>query len=222
MNCFLCRAKCGNGQYCSRRATASSYCFQHQKRGGVSTCLGVTKKGQRCLNWVKDGSCYCRLHTPDFKESKPSECPVCVESFGSEDTHLECGHWVHKACVVKSGKAECPMCRRRLTRLSRSDKDEMNRIKAQRRIDEVNEMTLTLMHEFLESIMEEVRVTEVHIGDDDDIEALIDSVNILSDSNISVSASNEQSLTRFLEGLVARIDRYEESGQDPPTPTSPA
>lgn len=40
----------------------------------------------------------------------PDDCCVCLETIDSS-SRLSCGHYIHKACVVKSGKSQCPMCR---------------------------------------------------------------------------------------------------------------
>jgi len=42
---------------------------------------------------------------------KPNECPVCYEVLRTSKP-LSCGHWVHKKCIVKSLKNECPICRK--------------------------------------------------------------------------------------------------------------
>ena len=45
----------------------------------------------------------------DWKEEKPTECPVCC---GDCDEHpLSCGHYVCSDCIVNSKKATCPCCR---------------------------------------------------------------------------------------------------------------
>lgn len=54
---------------------------------------------------------------------KPSECPVCYEPLET-DKALSCGHWVHKSCIIKSKKDNCPMCRQKV-RLSRKEKEDM-------------------------------------------------------------------------------------------------
>lgn len=54
---------------------------------------------------------------------KPSECPVCYEPLET-DKALSCGHWVHKSCIIKSKKDNCPMCRQKV-RLSRKEKKDM-------------------------------------------------------------------------------------------------
>lgn len=48
----------------------------------------------------------------DYVEEKQEECHICISSFSSEDTHLSCGHWVCKKCVIKSGNEHCPICRK--------------------------------------------------------------------------------------------------------------
>lgn len=46
-----------------------------------------------------------------IKFEKPHECPVCFETLRTSKP-LSCGHWVHKKCIVKSLKNECPICRK--------------------------------------------------------------------------------------------------------------
>lgn len=45
---------------------------------------------------------------------KPDTCILCCDALGKEEKPLECGHWMHLACVQKHFKPECPLCRRRL------------------------------------------------------------------------------------------------------------
>lgn len=49
-----------------------------------------------------------------MSELKYEECPVCLDKFTPEDKPLECGHWIHKKCVEKHFKPECPVCRKPL------------------------------------------------------------------------------------------------------------
>ena len=58
-----------------------------------------------------------------FVCEKPSECPVCYEPL-NEDKALSCGHWVHKSCIIKSKKDNCPMCRQKV-KLTRREKEDM-------------------------------------------------------------------------------------------------
>ena len=57
-------------------------------------------------------------------QEKPEECPVCYEEMASEKDSLECGHWVHVLCIQKSLKAQCPLCRHKLTNVSLFDRDD--------------------------------------------------------------------------------------------------
>lgn len=58
---------------------------------------------------------YCYRHThleePLKILEKPEECPICVETFQVEEQPLKCGHYIHRECVIKSGKRHCPICR---------------------------------------------------------------------------------------------------------------
>ena len=58
-----------------------------------------------------------------FVCEKPSECPVCYEPL-NEDKALSCGHWVHKSCIIKSKKDNCPMCRQKV-KLTRREREDM-------------------------------------------------------------------------------------------------
>lgn len=44
------------------------------------------------------------------EEKNNSKCPVCKGSCASQRSSLECGHWVHIQCVVRSGCNCCPVC----------------------------------------------------------------------------------------------------------------
>jgi len=80
------------------------------------TCHGTTKTGKRCRRLVKDGNLclHHRQKTTSWVQEKPEECPVCFESLG-RSRPLSCGHWVHRDCVLQSGKKECPICRSQVT-----------------------------------------------------------------------------------------------------------
>ena len=58
-----------------------------------------------------------------FVCEKPSECPVCYEPLET-DKALSCGHWVHKSCIIKSKKDNCPMCRQKV-KLTRKEREDM-------------------------------------------------------------------------------------------------
>ena len=50
----------------------------------------------------------------NFVEEKVDECHVCRKTFEENDKPLSCGHWICKECVCQSGKAECPLCRKKI------------------------------------------------------------------------------------------------------------
>lgn len=81
----------------------------------------ISRYGRRCKKRKKI-ECYCSVHykmSPKLAASNthaneiPSlslgeTCVVCTESISSP---LKCNHFVHKECVIKSGKETCPLCR---------------------------------------------------------------------------------------------------------------
>jgi len=42
---------------------------------------------------------------------KTDECVVCLEKFTDKNRPLKCYHWIHKKCIINSGKDQCPICR---------------------------------------------------------------------------------------------------------------
>ncbi len=41
---------------------------------------------------------------------KPDDCSVCMSKVRCFDRQ-SCGHYIHKHCIISSGKSQCPMCR---------------------------------------------------------------------------------------------------------------
>lgn len=80
----------------------------------MTNCKGKTVLGKNCNRRVKNGL-YCYQHKIyPYLQDKPPDCIVCYENINKETNPLECGHWIHKKCVIKSAKAECPICRAKL------------------------------------------------------------------------------------------------------------
>lgn len=75
----------------------------------------ITRQHRYCKLPLYPNYNYCSRHQqyelPLKRIEKPDECPVCVEKFEPNDKALKCGHWVHKQCIIKSGKSKCPICR---------------------------------------------------------------------------------------------------------------
>jgi hypothetical protein len=58
---------------------------------------------------------YCSKHEERYRLEKPDDCPVCMDSISSEtETPLECGHWIHKSCLVPTNLHICPLCRQNM------------------------------------------------------------------------------------------------------------
>lgn len=102
----------------------------------TSICKGITLSGKPCHRKVKCGR-YCHQHCGKltFRQTKPLECIICCESLVKQNRALECGHWIHEHCIIKSAKAECPICRtslhlglramRRIRKLAQKREQEM-------------------------------------------------------------------------------------------------
>jgi hypothetical protein len=84
-------------------------------------CLGITNKGKRCNKKTLNG--YCKYHIS--QKDPPDECCVCTDPVQKDKKILcECNSSVHRECIVKSGKSECPVCRRTVV-LKVSEKKRM-------------------------------------------------------------------------------------------------
>lgn len=75
----------------------------------MNICAGTTLKGLTCKR--KTTQIFCKNHLPKWVGDKPMECAVCYEPFDEAQLILNCGHWIHDECIIKSKKAECPICR---------------------------------------------------------------------------------------------------------------
>jgi len=65
---------------------------------------------EKCEN-VSDKK-YCSVHSHRYRLEKPDECPICMESVSDEtEIPLECGHLIHKECLIPTNIHICPMCR---------------------------------------------------------------------------------------------------------------
>lgn len=55
---------------------------------------------------------YCPEHQHRYRLEKPDDCPVCMDTISnSTETPLECGHWIHKECLIPTELHICPVCR---------------------------------------------------------------------------------------------------------------
>lgn len=72
-------------------------------------CQGTNKNGKQCRRMLREKG-YCKTHSSHTPRYAKEDCPVCFDEIKS-NLSLPCGHWVHKKCIIKSGKLECPICR---------------------------------------------------------------------------------------------------------------
>lgn len=106
------------------------------------TCQGITLSGNQCHRKIKDQT-YCYQHRPTetnkkYIQPKPDECCVCCESLKTQKRPLSCGHWIHTSCIISSAKAECPVCRTKLT-LNKRAMNKINRLARKRKAEELAE-----------------------------------------------------------------------------------
>jgi hypothetical protein len=125
-------------------------------------CKGITNKYKQCKNTVitdsnntdTDTEYFCHLHKQTNKKVfEKDKCPVCFEHDVEEI--LDCGHWVHKGCIIMSGKAECPICRSKVN-LKKNEikkliirKKELDRIQIE---DDEQEIQNLLIQSFITSL----------------------------------------------------------------------
>jgi hypothetical protein len=76
-------------------------------------CNGLTIQGKnlvKCQN--KSDNQHCPDHEHRYRFEKPDDCPVCMDSISNKtETPLECGHWIHKNCLIPTNLHICPVCR---------------------------------------------------------------------------------------------------------------
>jgi len=89
----------------------------------MSTCEGVTKKGNRCRRKVAKGMRRCHQHREVFETPT---CAICMCDFGSEKKTLRCGHQFHEGCILEwlSRSSTCPHCRLDVGRATRRWADQ--------------------------------------------------------------------------------------------------
>lgn len=114
-------------------------------------CKGVKIDGSKCTRNVTEGD-YCHQHSlQKYRELKPEECSVCFESLTNEKKALDCGHWIHRECIIRSGKSECPICRSPVTLGVKATK-ALNTVAERYRQDSIEEDEQELMYQFEDHI----------------------------------------------------------------------
>ena len=74
----------------------------------VRYCSALNRSKTRCSRIINDGD-YCSSHSKLYRFPRPSDCPICTECMKDELRPLDCGHWVHRSCMLQ-WKAKCPIC----------------------------------------------------------------------------------------------------------------
>jgi hypothetical protein len=115
----------------------------------VNTCKGFTLDGKQCHRKTKGNFCY--QHRVNFMQEKPLECIICLESISTQKRALECGHWIHKRCIIKSAKAECPLCRTPL-HLGLRARQQINKLATLRAREQFEDEERELIEEYRSEI----------------------------------------------------------------------
>jgi len=166
-------------------------------------CQGITLSGQQCHRVVKNDN-YCYQHRQNdvkkHRETKPSECIICFESLANQRHALECGHWIHLKCIIESAKAECPICRTKLTMGKRALKhiEELAKIrKAEFLQEEEEELNMNIQHQVAGLIAPALqeRIHEV-IGN------LLDETDDISTMDVLADIFDDETYQSFLNSLM--------------------
>lgn len=82
-------------------------------------------------------------------------CVVCLCEVESKKSPLPCGHWVHRDCVVRSQRPECPCCKHPiiLTRSEHKTREELQYLQPESDDVEFGVLTAEGSDEFLDIIM---------------------------------------------------------------------
>jgi hypothetical protein len=96
-----------------------------------TNCTAITLKNRQCSRpgnvWENSEQVYCYQHykinvlnksipNREIAETQKDDCCICLEP-NIDEFELPCKHSVHKSCLQKHFKPECPVCRR-LVRIS--------------------------------------------------------------------------------------------------------
>lgn len=76
-------------------------------------CLYIVGNRLCKIPILEKDTMYCKRHER-ILEREERVCCVCYVGIPKNDPILECRHCVHRECIVKSTKPECPICRRKI------------------------------------------------------------------------------------------------------------
>jgi hypothetical protein len=107
---------CKRKQRYQRREDRHQQAFQQPqlvRQPTLIRCKALCISGSnltKCTNY--SNSAHCSNHQQRYHYEKPDNCPVCMDHISSEtETPLECGHWLHRHCLVPTNIHTCPLCR---------------------------------------------------------------------------------------------------------------
>jgi len=115
-----------NGDRCWYKKKFGEYCGIHFKQNQSVVVVEEKKSDKRVEKSDRELRAIKREQIKDLQKPKkvkikkvktyrfpkPDECPVCLDEFCRTDEPLmPCAHWIHRECIMKSGKRICPLCR---------------------------------------------------------------------------------------------------------------
>ena len=104
--------------YTMKKGELKSNIINHLKnlKNKTSKCKGLKINGNvllKCENNILNK--YCSEHEHKYRLEKPDDCCICMDNISSEtEIPLECGHWIHKQCLIPTNTHICPMCRQQM------------------------------------------------------------------------------------------------------------
>ena len=97
-----------NGEPCSRRVRLPNlYCHSHRRNNEppiepIEVCEHIHSEH------IEHG----KLEPKKEKQKEEETCCICCEIMDENEKPLPCcGQRIHKACLIKSGREKCPLCR---------------------------------------------------------------------------------------------------------------
>ena len=95
-----------------QQINSSNLCIQKT----LYNCSGLTIEGDSLI--ICQNKCdkqHCSDHAHRYRLEKPDDCPICMDTISCRtETPLECGHWIHKECLIPTNIHICPVCRQQM------------------------------------------------------------------------------------------------------------
>lgn len=112
-------------------------------------CRGITLKASLCKRYttLENGFCSSHQHQAKIKGSHEM-CGICLEKVEKYEV-LECGHLIHRNCMKKTHKVECPICRTELQALPHRIKERIERNAERAYIEDSEDNIMTLVYDII-------------------------------------------------------------------------